>query len=402
MKAGGSGSFAHGPRVASFRNLLIVGETALALVLLVASGLMIQSVRNLQRTELGFVPDELVTADLSLPTRLYDAGRMRRFLVDLQDRVRSLPGVQSVAFSNTSPVSGDRNSTTVWFPDKPSVPPGSEPLIGVHWTSPAYFSTMGIHVLKGRTFTDRDRTGTPRVVVINETAARSLFKSEDPIGRRIAMGFSRSGFGGNDGAEVIGVVNDVRYQSVERAHHAYVSLLSRRRGRLPPARSAPRADDSARWRRSRPACRSSTSRRCARFGTRRGARGSRDLRLSCRARWPRSDSTAWWRRPSSTPRDPGPRARGRSGRIHAGYSAGAAVHDRWNRGRRPAGPGRAAVPGAAALSRQPEQPGDVRAGRGYPSGRVGPGRLHPGAARQPRRSPDESSRGVGVTARQPG
>jgi putative ABC transport system permease protein len=86
---------------------------------------------------------------------------------------------------------------------------------------------MGIRVLKGRTFTDRDRTGTPRVVVINETAARSLFKSEDPIGRRIAMGFSRSGFGGNDGVEVIGIVNDVRYESVERAANsdAYVSLL---------------------------------------------------------------------------------------------------------------------------------------------------------------------------------
>jgi putative ABC transport system permease protein len=227
MKAGGSGSIAHGPRVAGLRNLLIVGETALALVLLVASGLMIQSVRNLQRTELGFVPDRLVTADLSLPTRRYDAGRMTQFFVDLQDRVRSLPGVESVAFSNTSPVSGDRSSTTVWFPDQPSVPPGSESLIGVHWTSPGYFSTMGIRVLKGRTFTDRDRTGTPRVVVINETAARSLFKGEDPIGRRIAMGFSRGGFGGNDGAEVIGIVNDVRYESVERAANsdAYVSLL---------------------------------------------------------------------------------------------------------------------------------------------------------------------------------
>ena len=227
MKTGGSGSIAHGPRVAGLRNLLIICETALALVLLVASGVMIQSVRNLQRTELGFVPDWLVTADLSLPTRRYDTGRMTRFFVDLHDRVRSLPGVESVAFSNTSPVSGDRNSTSVWFPDKPSVPAGSESLIGVHWTSPAYFSTMGIHVLKGRIFTDRDRTGTPQVVVINETAARSLFKGEDPIGRRIAMGFSRSGFGGNDGAEVIGIVNDVRYESVERAANsdAYVSLL---------------------------------------------------------------------------------------------------------------------------------------------------------------------------------
>ena len=411
MKTGGSGSIAHGPRVAGMRNLLIVGETALALVLLVASGLMIQSVRNLQHTELGFVPDHLVTADLSLPPRRYDAARMMRFLVDLHDRLRALPGVESVAFCNTSPVSGDRNSTTVWFPDKPSVPSGSEPLIGVHWTSPGYFSAMGIHLLRGRTFTDRDRTGTPRVVVINETAARSLFKGEDPIGRRIAMGFSRNGFGGNDGADVIGVVNDVRYESVERAANldAYVSLLQSPvnegvlliRTPLDPGYSC--SDDSTTGRSARPgpARRArqddagSVGGRDVAHAAQRGPAGSlcgRGARAG-RHRTLRGDGAG---RRATRPRNrraPGPRRRAR-GHFRTGHEACVVVHERGARGRRRAGPHLHAVPGATAVSRQPEQPGDVRAERRHPAGRVGLGHLRPGAARQSRRSPDESSRGL--------
>lgn len=95
--------------------------------------------------------------------------------------------------------------------------------MGVHWASPELFGTMGIRLVKGRTFTDRDRQGQPKVVVLNQSAARSLFKGEDPLGQRIALG--QGGF--HDGAEVIGVVNDVRYRAVERAPSpdAYIPLL---------------------------------------------------------------------------------------------------------------------------------------------------------------------------------
>ena len=223
MKASGSGSIAQGMRGLSVRNLLIVGETALALVLLMAAGLMLQSVNNLQRTSLGFQPEGLVTFPISLPRTQYDEARSTRFFLELLARVESLPGVHSAAFGLCAPVSGGCNGTRATFPGKPPVAPGREPSTGIHWASPEFFTTLGIQLVRGRTFTDRDRTGQPRVVVINETAARTLFGGEDPIGQQIGLG--QGGF--HDGAEVVGIVRDVRYRSVEQAAtaDAYIPLL---------------------------------------------------------------------------------------------------------------------------------------------------------------------------------
>ena len=223
MKTGGAGLIAPGARGLSLRNLLIVGETALALVLLVAAGLMLQSVNNLQRTPLGFEPAGLITFPISLPRMQYDNARATRFFVDLIDRVHALPGVQSAAYGLCAPVSGGCNATDVTFPGKPPVAPGQEPLTGVHWASPELFETIRIPLLRGRTFTDRDRQGQPKVVVINETAARTIFGNEDPIGQKVGLG--QGGF--HDGAEVIGIVKDVRYRAVEQAPMAdmYIPLL---------------------------------------------------------------------------------------------------------------------------------------------------------------------------------
>jgi putative ABC transport system permease protein len=145
-------------------------------------------------------------------------------------RVNALPGVQSVAFSNCPPISGGCNGTSVNFPDRPPLPEGTIVITGIHWASPAFFETMGIRLIRGRTFTDRDREGQPKVTVINETAARQIFKGEDPIGRRITLG--QGGFHEGNGAEVIGIVNDVRYRSVEAAPTAesYIPLLQSWRG----------------------------------------------------------------------------------------------------------------------------------------------------------------------------
>jgi len=93
----------------------------------------------------------------------------------------------------------------------------------VFWASPAYFETLGIRVVRGRTFTEHDRVGQPKVVVVNESAARAFWGPEDPLGKRIAVG--QGNF--NDGAEVVGVVSDVRYGAVERSvsPDVYLPLL---------------------------------------------------------------------------------------------------------------------------------------------------------------------------------
>ncbi len=220
MKAGGAGATASGARGFTVRSFLIVGEMALALVLLSAGGLMIKSVARLQATELGFTPESLLTFRMVLPAPQYDPARAVRFFDDLLGRLGGRAEIESVAYGNCAPVSSGCNGTLARFPDRPRAAPGTEPMIGVTWASSRYFETLGIRTVRGRVFTDHDRAGQPKVVVINETAARTLWPHEDPIGKRISVG--QGGFG--DGAEVIGIVGDVRYGAVEESVRSDVYL----------------------------------------------------------------------------------------------------------------------------------------------------------------------------------
>jgi putative ABC transport system permease protein len=223
MKTSTSGSVSHGTRGLSLRNLLVVGEMAIALVVLTAGGLMVKSVLRLQATELGFRPASLLSVRMVLPGPQYNPARASQFLMDLIERLESRPGMQSVAYGSCAPVTGGCNRTSAKFPGLVLPPDRTETPIGVLWASPRYFETMGIRLLRGRLFTPHDRAGQPKVVVVNETAALTYWPGEDPIGKRIALG--QGGFG--DGAEVIGIVADVRYRAVETAvlPDAYLPLL---------------------------------------------------------------------------------------------------------------------------------------------------------------------------------
>jgi putative ABC transport system permease protein len=224
IKAGGAGSIGRGTQALSLRTLLIVAETALALVLLVGAGLMLRSVRNLQTTGLGFEPDGVITASVAAPSARYDNAHATQLLTQLLDRLRAQPGVQAAAYGSCAPVSGGCNGTGATFPDR-ELARGTEPMLGIMWASPGYFETMGITLVKGRTFTDRDRAGQPRVVILSETAARTFWPGEDPIGKRVRFG--QGGFDSNSYGEVVGVVADVRYQAVETAPRsdAYLPVL---------------------------------------------------------------------------------------------------------------------------------------------------------------------------------
>jgi putative ABC transport system permease protein len=223
IKAGAAGALAEGGRGFSGRNLLIVGETALALLLLTAGGLMLKSVARLQATELGFHPQALLSVRVVLPAPRYNLQRGTELLDQIVDRLASRPEIESVAYGSCAPVQAGCNRTSARFPDRPPAPAGSNPVVGVLWASPSYFDTLGVRLVRGRTLTDRDRVGQPKVVVVNETAARQLWPGEDPVGKRIALG--QGGFG--DGAEVVGVVGDVRYASPDRAVEpdVYLPLL---------------------------------------------------------------------------------------------------------------------------------------------------------------------------------
>ena len=223
MKTSASGAIASGTRRFALRNLLTVAQIALAFVLLASGGLMLTSMTKLQKTELGFDPHSLVTVRLSMAAPRYDSARATQLLNQLLERLSARPEIAAVAFGNCAPVSGGCNSTGVQFPGQPPMPRGQEPEVGVFWASTGYFDTMRMPLKRGRAFTPFDRAGQPKVVVINETAARTLWPGEDPIGKRIGVG--QGGFW--DGAEVVGVVGDVRYGTVQTAaaSDVYLPLL---------------------------------------------------------------------------------------------------------------------------------------------------------------------------------
>ncbi|MGH7577873.1 MAG: ABC transporter permease, partial [Longimicrobiales bacterium] len=124
---------------------------------------------------------------------------------------RAMPGVESAGWGYCMPVSGGCNGTLIWFPPQPQSE-RSQP-VGIAWATAGYFEALRIPLLAGRNFTDADRAGRPKVALVNETAARTYWPRESAVGKRIAVG--QGGF--EDGAEVIGVVADVRYHTLETA-----------------------------------------------------------------------------------------------------------------------------------------------------------------------------------------
>jgi putative ABC transport system permease protein len=210
LKSGSSGAVSQGSRGFALRNLLLVGETALALVLLTASGLMLTSVVRLQATSLGFDSRSLLTARLMLPDPQYEPARATQLMDRLITRLGGQAGIDSAAYGSCAPLSDGCNGTLATFPGRP-LPNERRPFIGVRWASPSYFETLKIRLVRGRVFTDRDRAGLPKVVVINEIAAKAFWPNEDPIGKRIGVG--QGGF--RDGAEIVGIVADVRYGAME-------------------------------------------------------------------------------------------------------------------------------------------------------------------------------------------
>jgi putative ABC transport system permease protein len=205
------------------RGPLVVTQIALSVVLLAGAGLMLKSLARLHGTGIGIDSTRLLTARIQLPTGTYSSDAARAFSRSLIDHVLSIPGIQSAALGNCLPVSGGCNSTLIRFERGRKPFAGNEPGVGAYWASPTYFSTLGIHVLRGRTFTDDDRAGSPKVVVVNEAAARAFWPGKDPIGTFVAIG--QGDF--NDGAEVVGIVSDVRYGSIAQAPtpDVYVPIL---------------------------------------------------------------------------------------------------------------------------------------------------------------------------------
>jgi predicted permease len=215
------GALKEGDRAASSSRrthaALVVAEVALSIVLLAGSLLMVQSFIRIRQQTLGFDSDRVLSARMMLPAYRYgDEARVASFTRSLIERLRAIPGVESVGVTNYLPLSGWWGTRSFVVEGKPQPPPGQEPEADYRIASEDYFKAMGIRLVTGRTFTDRDVMPAPPVVIVNETLARRHWPGENPIGRRILMtsGPRRLTF------EVVGVVGDVKSFGLEEETHA--------------------------------------------------------------------------------------------------------------------------------------------------------------------------------------
>jgi putative ABC transport system permease protein len=214
MKAGGRASTVRGFRSFSPRAGLVAAQVALTLVLLSAAGLMLKSAARLLDTRIGVNPGGVMTARLDLPSVTYDREKGSAFFAQLVERVRVVPGVESVGLGSCSPISGGCSATSLQFPHTDTrASTDSDPVVGLYRVTPDYFSTLGIQLLRGRSLVEEDRADRRRVALVNEAAARVFWPNDSPIGKVVSLGIR--GFG--DGAEVVGVVSNVRYRTIESA-----------------------------------------------------------------------------------------------------------------------------------------------------------------------------------------
>ena len=198
-----------GARRIRLRNVLMVGELAMAVVLLVIAGLLIQSLYRLQQVNSGLKPENILTFNVGLSEVKYKSERQTQFFIELKNRLEATPGIESASTIYPLPLSGDRFSISFDIEGRP-VPRSDNPSADFFNTGVGYFSTMGIPVIKGRDFDDRDKRGSTPVIIITETFARQHFPGEDPIGKRIRPGISS--IEGEDSMmrDIVGIVGDVR------------------------------------------------------------------------------------------------------------------------------------------------------------------------------------------------
>jgi predicted permease len=188
------------------RRLLVVGEVALALVLLAGAGLLVRSLSLAWHVDPGFDPRQVLIVDVALaPDAAGETTRMRSVYDQLLERLQQVPGADSAAvLSGNLPLTGE-SDISFWREDRPRPEPPADPPNAIWYApTPAYAHVMGIPIRRGRFFTDQDVAGAPLVAVVNDVVATRVFPSEDPIGKRVFVDFFKQS------VEIVGVVGSVK------------------------------------------------------------------------------------------------------------------------------------------------------------------------------------------------
>jgi predicted permease len=213
-----SGTLMGGSAPFRFRKGLVVAQVALSLLLLIGAGLFTRSLMNLRQLDPGFEPQSLLAFSVDPSLNGYPLERRVALFEQIRDDIAAEPGVRSVSLAEEALMTDSHNSSTVTVE-------GYEPKDGenvnpdLNAVGTQFFSTLGIPLLAGRDFTDADRTGAPKVAIVNETFARYFFGDKDPLGRRI--GFGR---GASTDIEIVGLVKDGKAGSLREKPLRFVYL----------------------------------------------------------------------------------------------------------------------------------------------------------------------------------
>ena len=206
------GSMTSASGAQSFRRLLVAGELAMALVLLIGCGLMVRGFWKLQEVRTGFNADKVITMNINLPRATYpNNDQLVALWTRMDDAITHLPGVQFAAIAYGLPPLRPPNMNDTKIENFVKVKDG--PIENVDYyqvVSKDYFQTMGIRLMEGRLFDERDGKGAPDVVIVNQTMARTFWKNESPIGKRIQPGY------GPPWCTIIGVVEDVKNAGLDK------------------------------------------------------------------------------------------------------------------------------------------------------------------------------------------
>lgn len=204
-----------------FRSALVVSEIALALILLIGAGLMVKSFARLLQVNPGFQTQNVLTMRVSLPSLKYkEQPAVQAFYQQITEKVKNLPGVQSVGAVSTLPLSGGVSSGSFMIEGQ-EIPEGE---LGPHsdrrTANTGYFETIGIPLLKGRYFNERDNAESPKVVIIDETLAGKYWPGQEPVGKRIS--YNRDSKGDRIWREVVGIIGSIKHKSLDAEYKGTV------------------------------------------------------------------------------------------------------------------------------------------------------------------------------------
>ncbi|MGC2527565.1 MAG: ABC transporter permease [Candidatus Acidiferrum sp.] len=215
---GGRSDSAGGSRQ-KFRGVLVVAQVAGSLLLLVVAGLFVRSLQHAERMYLGFEPEHVLNIMLDPQQIGYNETRAKSLYRDLEDRIRSLSGVQSVSLASAVPLGIPGAATPIWAEGHPLAPGQQPPQISFNTVDPSYFATMRIPLPRGRAFTDSDNATAPPVAIVNQTMAKKLWPNEDPIGKRFRWKGATSPL-----VEIVGIAHDGQYFFVSPDPQPYFYL----------------------------------------------------------------------------------------------------------------------------------------------------------------------------------